>query len=130
MTQTHALIIDDNAKNVTVLNQLLLDEGVTSTHVVDVRQLESAIDTLVNLDVIFLDLEMPGISGYDVLEWFQGDARFQSVPIVAYTVHVSEIGPAHQHGFHSFLGKPINPDRFPEQLASILRGEQIWEAAS
>jgi two-component system, cell cycle response regulator DivK len=61
------------------------------------------------------------------LEKLKADARYQQVPIVAYTVHVSEINVAYQRGFDSFIGKPVDPDRFPGQLARILRGEAVWE---
>jgi hypothetical protein len=43
-----------------------------------------------------------------------------------YSVHASEINRARDMGFHSCLGKPLNADDFPEQLARILRGERVW----
>ena len=43
-----------------------------------------------------------------------------------YTVHVSEIGVARDLGFHSFLGKPLDVDKFPEQLKRILNDEPVW----
>jgi two-component system, cell cycle response regulator DivK len=70
---------------------------------------------------------MPGLNGYQVIEALKADARFASVPFVAYTVHISEIQAAHQRGFDGFLGKPLNADKFPDQLARILKGEQVWE---
>jgi two-component system cell cycle response regulator DivK len=70
---------------------------------------------------------MPGLNGYDVLAQLRTDMLFQTVPVVAYTVHVSEINAAHEKGFDSFIGKPLDPDRFPDQLARILRGEPVWE---
>jgi CheY-like chemotaxis protein len=76
--------------------------------------------------VIFLDLEMPGIDGYPMLSYLKNDDRFNNVPVVAYTVHMSEMNVARQKGFHSFLGKPLDADLFPEQLAAILRGEHVW----
>jgi CheY-like chemotaxis protein len=85
------------------------------------------LNELAAIDVVFLDLEMPGANGYQVLEKLRADPRFQSVPVVAYTVHVSEISVAHEQGFHSFLGKPLDADRFPDQLARILSGESVWE---
>lgn len=129
MSQPHALIIDDNTKNVNVLANILSDENVSNTQVTNPRQLDSTLKQMNRVDVIFLDLEMPGLSGYDVLEILHADARFQGVPIVAYTVHVSEMNNASQMGFHSFIGKPIDPDRFPSQLARILSGERVWELA-
>ncbi len=126
---THALIIDDNARNLNVLARLLAEEGVSTTQVSNARRLDGVIDSLDQLNVIFLDIEMPGISGYDVLQNLKADQRLANIPVVAYTVHVSEINHAYELGFDSFIGKPINPDKFPAQLASILRGEAVWATA-
>jgi len=30
-------------------------------------------------------------------------------------------------GFNGFIGKPLNPDRFPDQIRRILTGEAVWE---
>jgi CheY-like chemotaxis protein len=125
----HALIIDDNAKNGDVLARLLAAESVTNTQLTDPTTLETIIPTLRQLDVVFLDLEMPQVNGYDVLNWLKSDTRFQHVPVVAYTVHVSEINVAHEQGFDGFLGKPLRFERFPGQLQRILNGEQVWEPA-
>lgn len=127
MNQAHALIIDDNAKNLSVLARLLAEEQVGSTQVTNPRQLSAAIETLDAVDVVFLDLELPNTNGYEILAMLHEDDRFADVPIVAYTVHVSEINAAQQRGFHSFLGKPIDPDKFHDQLARILSGEAVWE---
>lgn len=129
MGQVNALIIDDNAKNVAVLARLLAVEGVSSDKVMNPSQLEAVLDRMDQVDIIFLDLELPGTNGYQILAWLKSDPRFQAVPVVAYTVHVDEISVAQQRGFDSFLGKPIRYDRFPSQLRRILRGEQVWETA-
>jgi CheY-like chemotaxis protein len=127
MNQVHALAIDDDVKNLGVLTKLLSIEGVTSTSVFNLKQLEAVLQNIGRVDVIFLDLEMPDIDGYRVFERLKSDTLFQSVPVVAYSVHVSEINTVRQLGFHSFLGKPIDGDRFPDQLARILGNEPVWE---
>lgn len=124
----HALIVDDNAKNAQVLKMLLGDEGWTCTVVTQVGLLEAALDGIDKFNLVFLDLEMPGANGYDVLNWLRGDARFAKVPIVANTVHVSEINTVYAEGFQGFIAKPVDPDRFPSQLARIMNGEPVWEA--
>lgn len=129
MNQQHALVIDDNSKNVAILTRLLAEQGLSSTQITNPKTLDTVLDTLSQLDVVFCDLEMPGVSGFQVLQKLKADARFQHVPVVAYTVHISEIGVANQQGFDSFVGKPIDPDKFPGQLARILNGQPVWETA-
>jgi CheY-like chemotaxis protein len=127
MSTAHALIIEDNANNMSVLALLLGEQGVSNTPVNHPRDLDSVLEAEGKIDVVFLDIEMPELNGYDVLEKLKLDKRFRNVPIVACTVHVSEINVAQQLGFHSFIGKPINSDKFPEQLSRILTGEPVWE---
>lgn len=127
MSQALALIIDDNAKNVSVLARLLANEGMSSVQVIDPTQLDAVLKQANQFRVVFLDLEMPGLNGFQVLDQLKADQRFQTTPVVAYTVHVSEIHEAHQHGFDGFLGKPLDADRFPQQLSRILSGEPVWE---
>lgn len=121
-----ALIIDDNADNVGVLAEMLMLEDLEYVAIQNPRQINDIIAQDAKFDIVFLDLEMPHINGYEMLEILKGDARFENVPIVAYTVHVSEIGVAREMGFHSFLGKPLDADLFPQQLQRILNGEHIW----
>ena len=130
MTNTiHALIIDDNAMSTEVLAQLLALEGATSTVVRDPGQLPDAISDLPHLDVVFLDLEMPSADGYTVLEYLKDSLRTQA-PIVACTAHANEVNTARQHGFHSFLGKPLDADAFPGYLRRILNDERVWVSKS
>ena len=125
----HALIIDDNLKNLSVLARLLSEQEVTSTQITNPRLIDQTLAVAGEIDVVFVDLEMPGLNGYDVLHKLKADEKFIGVPIVAYTVHVSEINQAHRGGFDGFVGKPLDPDRFPDQLARLLRHEQVWETA-
>jgi len=34
---------------------------------------------------------------------------------------------AHSAGFDGFIGKPLDPDRFPGQIRRILQGAAVWE---
>jgi CheY-like chemotaxis protein len=129
MDNIHALIIDDDANNANILAQLLTWEGLSYTEILNSVEVENILPSIQNVDVIFLDLEMPDIDGYMVLEMLKLDDRLKTVPIVAYTVHFGEINNAQQVGFHSFLGKPLNIDLFPVQLARILSGEHVWAIA-
>ncbi|MBL8156939.1 MAG: response regulator [Anaerolineae bacterium] len=128
MKALHALIIDDNAQNRDIIGRLLAKQGFQTTEAADAQSLDSLLETLVPVDIVFLDLELPGRNGFEILRRMKADARFEHVPIVACTVHLNEINRAHQQGFHSFLGKPLDAGRFPEQVARILDGERVWES--
>ncbi len=121
----HALVVDDNKQNLRVLSQLLSKQDVRSTEVSDPTTLETVLSTLGPVDVIFLDLEMPGLDGFDVKNLLK--KQFVNTPIVAYTVHISEMNVVQSHGFSGMLAKPLDGARFPDQLARILRGEPVWE---
>lgn len=125
MSQKHALIIDDNAQNRKVLAQLLAKQGVTMTEVSSPTTLEGLLPTLSEVDVVFLDLEMPGLDGYHAKDVIRG--HLGATPIIAYTVHVSEITVVREMGFDGFIPKPLDGVRFPSQLARILAGEKVWE---
>jgi two-component system cell cycle response regulator DivK len=127
VNQPHALVVEDNVQNARVLGSLLAKQGVACTEVLNSKLVGNVIQSMEQIDVVFLDLEMPGKNGYDVLDALRRDSRFDNVPVVAYTVHVSEINTAFEQGFHSFIAKPVDPDRFGDQLARILRGERVWE---
>ena len=121
---SHALVIDDNPQNLKVLAQLLSKQGVSSTEISNPSSISSILPMLEQVDVVFLDLEMPGQDGFSVREMLK--TQLGDTPIIAYTVHVSEIN-VRQSGFDGFLGKPVDTYRFPDQLARILNGEAVWE---
>jgi CheY-like chemotaxis protein len=126
MTPT-ALVIDDRPINLDALAALLRREGVATILLESPRTLEAVLEQAGPIDVIFLDLEFPNYSGFDILATLQAHPRLQGVPVVAYTVHVSELNEARMAGFHSFIGKPLDVSQFPDQLRRILKGERVWE---
>lgn len=126
MNQPHALIIDDNRTNVMVLAALLTQHGLTYTSVTNPSEVLTKLGEFERLDVVFLDLEMPRLNGYEVLQLIQADPMHANVPVVACTVHVSEVAAAYDAGFHSFLPKPLDSNQFGDQLSRILSGERLW----
>ncbi|MCE7948044.1 MAG: response regulator [Chloroflexi bacterium CFX4] len=127
MNSSHALIIDDNQLNIDVLVMLLTQQGITYTAVRSTKEALAILDNLPPLQVVFLDLEFPNGNGFNLIGSLSAHPNLHGVPIVAYSVHTSEIERVRQHGFHSFLGKPLDVQRFPDQLARILSGQSVWE---
>ena len=123
----HALIIDDDAYSVHIIERLLDQQDIAYTSVKDPTQLTSVLQTLDQVDIIFLDLEMPHLDGYEALEILKSHFG-DRVPIVACTVHTAEIHTTQKLGFFSFVAKPLDFSRFPNQLKRILDGNPVWEA--
>lgn len=122
-----ALIIEDDASSIKVLKSLLSQLGADSIAISDTSYIQNELRGIERPDVIFIDLEMPANNGYSVLEIIQSDSFFDGVPTVAYTTHISHLNEARTAGFHSFLGKPVDGDKFPVFLGEILSGTDIWE---
>jgi CheY-like chemotaxis protein len=127
MANLHALIIDDDAYSIHIMERLLDQEDISYTAVADPTLLEDILQTLEKVDIVFLDLEMPKSDGYEVLAFLRQHIE-TNVPIVACTVHTAEIGNARRHGFFSFVAKPLDLDRFSDQLHRILNGISVWES--
>ncbi len=125
MTNTHALIIEDDINSAKVLAHLLARQGIESIIVTDTAQLEGQVNE--TPDLVFIDLEMPRMDGYEVLTELRGIQHYNEIPIVASSVHTGEIHRVRDAGFTSFIGKPLAKDIFPGQLARILSGENVWE---
>jgi two-component system cell cycle response regulator DivK len=124
---THALIIDDNQSNINVLGLLLQNEGMTYTEILHPTVIDEVVASGGPFGVVFLDLEFPTNNGFTIIERLRQMDALAGVPIVAYSVHISEIEVARRAGFNGFLGKPLDADLFADQLQRILRGESVWE---
>lgn len=127
MSNLHALIIDDQASNVEVLAMLLAHEGFTYTAVTRHAHVLQTLETLDRVDVVFLDLEMPNGDYRSLVAQLKAQHQLVGVPIVAYTVHTSDIDKARRADFDGFLGKPLRALEFPDQLRRICNLEPVWE---
>ncbi|HRL12347.1 MAG TPA: response regulator [Aggregatilineales bacterium] len=127
MNERMALIIDDNLLNIEILALLLEQQGIASTAVERSQYVREAVAALARVDLVFLDINMPYLTGYQLLRLLKDDPRLIRVPVVAYTVHLNEQERARAAGFDGFLGKPLSVQRFPDQLRRILQGDSVWE---
>ena len=124
---SNILIIDDNPLNNDVLAVMLKKAGIDYVTLNLPIHLRETLDQIDHLDAILLDLEMPGMNGFEALEILKDHPLSQSIPIVAYSVHVSQANAVRDAGFHSFLAKPVDSHRFTTHLQRILSGEHVWE---
>jgi len=124
------LVVEDNVQNFVLITRLLAFLGVKKCEwkASGWQVLEFA-ETLPHIDLILMDIFLPEEDGYQVHKRLRAHPRFKNTLIVAVTADVSEknMKRAREAGFDGFIGKPIDPDRFPNQIRSILQGTEIWE---
>ncbi len=124
MANIHALIIDDNPDNSDILARMLKKEGASYLIMSDARRLTA--EHVADVDVVFLDLEMPGLDGYQTFAKLRTQLQVNA-PIVAYTVHHNEKTTVRDMGFDGMLSKPLDPTCFSDQLQRILQGVGLWD---
>jgi two-component system cell cycle response regulator DivK len=81
------------------------------------------------VDLVLMDLHLPYQDGYEALAKLRGDSRFTETRVVAVTADANPttMEKVRKAGFDGFLGKPIDPDKFPDQIIQILQGENVWD---
>lgn len=78
-------------------------------------------------ELIFLDLEMPDIDGYQLARMLRAEFGFESLRIVALTGHGYERHrvASRQAGFDAHVTKPADPDLLDSTLETIFAAERL-----
>lgn len=123
------LVVEDNVSNFVLVARLLGFMGIHCEWKTSGYEVVEYADTLPRLDLILMDIRLPYEDGYGALKKIRASERLKNVPIVAVTAEASQeqMNKARASGFDGFLGKPLDPDKFPEQIKRILTGEPVWE---
>lgn len=120
--QRTVLYFEDNPANLALVERLL---GRRS----DVRLLV-AVDAQIGLqlarywlpDVILMDINLPGITGYEVLALLRADPAMAAIPVIAVSANAMprDIAKGMEAGFHRYLTKPIQVVEFMEAIDEAL----------
>jgi len=123
------LVVEDNVSNFVLIARMLGYLGIHCEWKTSGYEVVEYADTLPRLDLILMDIRLPYEDGYGALKKIRVSERFKTVPIVAVTAEASveQMNKARESGFDGFLGKPLDPDRFPDQIRRILSGDPVWE---
>jgi two-component system LytT family response regulator len=119
MTSMRALIVDDERLARDELRRLLQahPDVVIAGEAANADQAAAQL-AAVDVDLLFLDVQMPGGSGFDVLE------RVSRVPPVIFTTAYDEFAVrAFEVNAFDYLLKPIHPDRLSRALDRLRRAE-------
>jgi two-component system cell cycle response regulator DivK len=123
------LVVEDNVANFVLIARMLGYLGIHCEWKTSGYEVVEYADTLPRLDLILMDIRLPYEDGYGALKKIRASDKLRSIPIIAVTAEASadQMNKARDSGFDGFLGKPLDPDKFPDQIRRILNGEAVWE---
>ncbi len=123
------LVVEDNVSNFVLIARMLGYLGIHCEWKTSGYEVVEYADTLPRVDLILMDIRLPYEDGFGALKKIRLSERLKKVPIIAVTAEASleQMHKARASGFDGFLGKPLDPDRFPDQIRNVLAGEPIWE---
>src|SRR5580658_8532752 len=115
------LVADDKATSRELVRVALEHAGYLVYEAADgAEALASAREILP--DLIILDLHMPGLDGFGVIEEIRRDAQFAATPVMALTASAMQGDREHalSVGFNSYLAKPIQLSNLRKEVARLL----------
>jgi two-component system cell cycle response regulator DivK len=123
------LVVEDNVSNFILMARMLGYMGVQCEWKTSGFEVAEYASTLPHIDLILMDIRLPYEDGYEALRKIRGTETLKDIPIVAVTAYASQdqMERARAAGFDGFVGKPLDPDRFPGQIERMLSGEPVWE---
>ncbi|EWT02636.1 chemotaxis protein CheY [Intrasporangium oryzae NRRL B-24470] len=120
--QPVVLLVEDNPRNLKLAHDVLEHAGF-SVHVAVTGEEAVALAASVRPDLVLMDIQLPGIDGYEALAQIRQDSRSADVPVVALTAFAMrrDREKAIDAGFDGYLEKPISVRDFPAQVRQYLR---------
>ncbi len=115
------LIVDDHATSRLKLSMAVKQLGHSVENAADGREALDAIRARIP-DLVLLDLLMPEMDGYEVLEALRGDAALKNVPVIAISSTDDEesINRALKLGARSFIAKEFGAAELQEHIDQVL----------
>jgi len=115
------LVVEDNPLNLKLVRDVLT---AFEYEVVEAHTGEEGVELAgtCSPDLVLMDLQLPGIDGYEALRLLRQDPRLGSVPVVAVTAFAMKEDRERtaREGFDGYLGKPISVRALPEQVSQFL----------
>jgi two-component system, chemotaxis family, response regulator Rcp1 len=127
------LLIEDNPADVRLTMEAFKEAGIANT-LTAITNGQDALDFLyrrkkyadaVRPDLILLDLNLPGISGYEVLDELKSDADLRMIPVVVLTSSEAESDIVRSYKLHAncYIVKPVNFDGLKEVIQTL---DNFW----
>ena len=102
------LIVDDREANVSLVAQILSEDGYTGVSTTTNSLEVCALHRKNRYDLIVLDLQMPGMDGFEVMDGLKADKSEDYLPVIALTAQPAHKRRALLAGARDFISKPFD----------------------
>jgi two-component system, sensor histidine kinase and response regulator len=122
-TSVTILIVDDKAENIFALEKLLERPERIFLKATDGNEgLRLALEK--NIDLIILDVQMPGMDGFEVAQVLKSHKKTKDIPIIFASAEKKErksIMKGFEEGAVDYLSKPLDPDLTRAKVSVLLK---------
>jgi len=132
MNHRPILLVEDNPDDETLTllafrkNHILNDvivvrDGAEALDFLFLRGVHAHRDPSLQLQIVLLDLNLPKVSGLDVLKQLRGDQRTRLLPVVVLTSsrEDEDIVKSYELGANSYVRKPVEFTKFTEAVKAL-----------
>jgi HAMP domain-containing protein/signal transduction histidine kinase/DNA-binding response OmpR family regulator len=115
------LIVDDDVRNIFAITAFLERYAMKVVHAENGKDGLDLLRTTKDIDIVLMDIMMPGMDGYEVMKEIRKDKKFKSLPIIAITAKAmkGDREKCIEAGASDYVSKPVDM----QQLLSLLR---VW----
>ena len=128
VSRSTILVVDDNADNRDMLARRLRRQGYEVVTAVGGR---SALEILgrTPVDLVLLDVMMPDLDGYAVLEQMKRDAGLRDIPVLMISAldELDSVARCIQLGAEDYLGKPFEPILLQARIGACLEKKRLHD---
>lgn len=122
--RTKVMVVDDNADCLRLVGRMLTTQGFdvlsaqSGAAALEVLQTESP-------DILLLDVMMPEMTGFQVLETVRENARHYALPVIMLTASTNDddVMTAYQYGSDYYITKPFTSEQLRYGIDLVLGGQ-------
>ncbi|QSF44516.1 response regulator [Paenibacillus tianjinensis] len=117
------LYVEDNELNMALMHHIF-KKNLPSLLLLKAETAEIGLDIAVRQlpDLIILDIGLPGLNGYEALEWLKAREDTRHIPVVAISAFAlrTDIERARETGFAAYITKPFQVSVFTDTVKTLL----------
>ena len=119
------VVVEDNALNIKLFCDLLAAHGHEPHAVTDSREALERAQAVVP-DLIITDIQLPHVSGIELIRAFRDDEALKDVPIMAVTAYAAagDDERIREAGAQAYVSKPISVVRFVQEVTALLENKE------